>query len=102
MSRKRDAAQVQEARRLYLGGMTRDQVGQEMGVDGRTVGRWLADVMRPKGRIKRADVTDERIRELMDEGLSLAAIGREVGMTKSGVQVRCYALTGRARLERVK
>ena len=101
MSRTKDESRVAEAARLYLSGMTRDQVARELHVEGPTVGRWLAGIIRPRGPRKRADVRDDRILELRDrDGLSFAELGRRVGMSKTGARMRYYAITGRERPEK--
>jgi hypothetical protein len=103
MTRTRDEAKVAEAARLYLSGMTRQQVAREMRVNDSTVSRWLADVIRPRGPRPRADVRDALILSLKDrEGLSFEAIGRRVHMSKTGARMRYYSLTGRERPDRAK
>jgi hypothetical protein len=54
----------------------------------------------PRGR---ADVSAERIRRLHEEEhMSFAQVGELVGMSKTGVRMRYYALTGRERPDRAK
>lgn len=106
VTRTRDEALIAEAARMYLPppdglGMTRDQVARALHVEGPTVGRWLAGIIRPRGPRKRADVRDDRILELRDrDGLSFAEVGRRVGMSKTGARMRYYAITGRPRSKR--
>jgi hypothetical protein len=97
MARKRDEAIVAEAVRLYLGGMTRDEVAAELHVAGPTAGRWLKGVVRPRGARKLPDVTDEQVRELRDAGLSFRQMALDTGMSPTGVRNRYYAITGRPR-----
>jgi len=103
MPRTRDGSRIAEAVRLYQSGMTRDQVAAQLGVQGSTVSRWLAGVIRPRGPRPRAGVRDETILELRDrENLSFAEIGRRVHMSRTGARMRYYKLTGRARPERAR
>jgi hypothetical protein len=60
MPRTRDSRRVCEARRLYLDeGLSAARTGELVGVDERTVRRWLAGELRPRGprpAPKRADL----------------------------------------------
>jgi len=101
MTRTRDEARVAEAHRLYGQGLDTRAIAGEMRADPRTVQRWLADVIRPRGPRKRPDVRDSLIRDLKDrEGLSFEEIGRRVHMSKTGARMRYYAATGRERPDR--
>jgi hypothetical protein len=115
MTRTHGEARVAEAKRLYRLGLGTRAVAAQMEVDPRTVGRWLGDETRRPGPRQRAGVTDRRILELRTvrpdpereaKGLPprrpmpFAEIGRLVGMSKTGVRMRYYALTGRPRPDR--
>lgn len=103
MVRTRDEAKVAAARRLYALGLGTRAVAAQVGADPRTVSRWLAGVVRPRGPRPRPDVQDAVILDLKDrEGLSFEEIGRRVHMSKTGARMRYYALTGRPRPERAK
>lgn len=99
MSRKRDKSAVDRAARLYVEeGLTRDEVALALHVSGPTVSRWLADVMRPRGARKRADVPDDLVVELREQTqLSYQQMADETGMSKTGVRLRYGALTGKER-----
>jgi len=100
MTRTRDEARAAEARRLHGLGLTTRAIAAQLGADPATVGRWTADLARPRGPRKRADVL---ILELRDrEGLSFEEIARRAHMSKTGARMRYYALTGRERPERAK
>jgi AsnC-type helix-turn-helix domain len=108
MPRTRDEAQVAEAKRLYHRGLDTRAIAAQMGKDPRTVARWLGDEVRRPGPRGRLDVTDQRILDLRDrsattEGagpMSFEEIARMVGMSKTGVRMRYYQLTGRQRPDR--
>jgi len=100
VTRTRDEARIAAAARLYLSGMTRQQVARQMAVNDSTVSRWLAGVIRPRGPRKRPDVRDDLILDLKDQGLSFEEIGRRVHMSKTGARMRYYAATGRERPDR--
>jgi hypothetical protein len=56
MTRKRDEVKVAEAVRLYGLGQDTRTIGAELGVDPRTVARWLpAELIRPRGQRPRID-----------------------------------------------
>lgn len=107
MTRKHDESRT-EATRLYRLGLDTRAVAAQVGADPRTVARWLGDEVRRRGPRGRADVRDQKILDLRDrsataEGgqpMSFEAIGRAVGMSKTGVRMRYYALTGRTRPDR--
>jgi hypothetical protein len=103
MPRSRDQAQVDEARRLYRLGLDTRTAAAALGVAPSTVARWLGDETRRRGPRGRLDVRDRRILDLRDcESLSFEAIGRRVGMSKTGARMRYYAVTGRTRPERTR
>jgi len=97
MPRTRDEAQVGEAQRLYRLGLSTRAVAAQLGVDPRTVARWLGDETRRRGPASRPDVRDAKILALRGEGMSYAEIGRRVHMSATGVRMRHYQLTGRVR-----
>ena len=101
MTRRRDEAKVAEALRLYSLGQETRAIAAQVGADPRTVQHWLADVIRPRGPRKRADVSDDDILDLRDNAhLSFQQIALETGMSKTGARLRYYALTGRPRPDR--
>ena len=107
MPRTRDSRRVCEARRLYAAGMTARELAAHFGVHERTVRVWLGEQVRRTGPRGRTDIADEKILALRDESaaeggrpLSFAEIGRQLGMSKTGVRMRYYALTGRQRPDR--
>lgn len=101
MPRKRDDSRAAEASRLYRAGLDTRAVAAQLGADPRTVARWLGDDVRRRGPRGRVDVRDAKILDLHDrEGLSFEEIGRRVGMSKTGVRMRYYALIGRSRPDR--
>lgn len=100
VSRARDEGRVAEAARLYLSGMTRDQVAAQMGVRGTTVSRWLGNEVRRRGP-RRRPVPDAKILDMRDrQGLSYRQISALTGMSASGVRQRYWAVTGRPRADR--
>ena len=103
MPRKRDEGRAAEAARLHRLGLDTRAIGAQLGADPRTVARWLGDEIRRRGPRGRVDVQDARILQLRDQdGLSFEEIGRRVRMSKTGVRMRYYALTGRPRPERAE
>lgn len=127
MSRKIDEGRVAEAARLYHSArLTQAEVARVLEVDVRTVRRWLAGTARRPGPRPRPGVRDQLILDLRDRSasisseyaayleragyrvprkgrpLSFAAIAALTGMSKTGVRMRYYALTGRARPDRAK
>jgi hypothetical protein len=104
MTRTRDEGRVAVAKRLYGLGLTTYAIAAQVGGDPRTVQRWVADVIQPRGPRKRPDVQDALILELRSGWpvVSFAAIAAEVGMSPTGARMRYYALTGRERPERAK
>ena len=103
MTRTRDEARVTEARRLYGLGLTTYAIAAQVDADPRTVQRWLGDDIGPRGPRKRPDVRDRLVLDLRDrEGLPFAEIARRVHMSRTGVRMRYYALTGRERPDRAK
>jgi ABC-type uncharacterized transport system ATPase subunit len=80
-------AQREEARRLYLSDerLSVDAVAASYGV-GRTV---MLDVLkgvtRPKGGRPRTSMSTETMIEMRDNGITLEQIGRQAGITRSGV-----------------
>jgi hypothetical protein len=103
VTRQRDEARVTEAKRLYGLGLTTYAIAAQVHADPRTVQRWVADAIQPRGPRPRPDVRDQLVLGLRDrEGLSYAEIGRRVHMSTTGARMRYYALTGRQRPERAK
>jgi DNA-binding transcriptional regulator YiaG len=102
MSRQRDESRITEAVRLYHEErLTRDEVARRLGVRGRTVSYWLDGEARSRGRRKREDVSDDEILALRDQDhLSFREIALTTGLSKTGVRMRYYSLTGRQRPDR--
>ena len=105
--RHRDESLLASARRLYAQGHDSYQIGERLGVDPTTVQRWVSGEARRRGPRGRTDVTGAKIIMLRDESaleggkpMSFAEIGRRVHMSATGVRMRYYALTGRARPDR--
>jgi len=101
VTRKTDEGKRAQARQLYATTLTTRAIAARLGVDPRTVQRWLGDATRPRGPRKRPDVPDSKIVELRErEGLSFAAIAALTGMSATGARNRYWAITGRPRAER--
>jgi DNA-binding transcriptional regulator YiaG len=101
VTRKTDEGTRAQARQLYAAGLTTRAIAARLGVDPRTVQRWLGGDTRPRGPRKRPDVPDSKITELRErEGLSYAAIAALTGMSATGARSRYWAITGRPRAER--
>jgi uncharacterized protein YjcR len=94
---------VARAVQLYLDGATTRDIGQQLGVDPRTVRRWIAGQvpLRRRGPRGRTDVTDDVVRDLREaQQASYAQIADQVGMSKQGAMQRYWRLTGRPRPDR--
>jgi DNA invertase Pin-like site-specific DNA recombinase len=85
-----DPEQVARARELRAAGESNRAIGAELGVDHKTVGRWLEGEERhgPDGRFKpRADVDPDEVARLRAETVtrerpkSWREIGRELGVS---------------------
>lgn len=116
MPRTRNEALASRAAELYAGGCTAREIAGALGVTEGTVRRWLAGALRRPGRRPRASAEDDAlILELRSVGpdperealglpprkpMSFAEIGQAVGMSKTGVRMRYYQLTGRQRPDR--
>jgi DNA-binding transcriptional regulator YiaG len=72
-------------------------IAAQLGVDRRTVSRWVAGDARKRGPQPRPDLHDQKIRELRDQGLSYAETGRRLGVPWTTVRNRWYAINGRQR-----
>ncbi len=89
MSRLSDS-QRDEARRLYLGSpdLSVDTLAASYGV-GRTVMlRVLDGITRPRGRRETGRLTTAQMIALRDAGVTLYEIGKQAGLTESGVSRR--------------
>lgn len=100
MARTRSQAQVAEAKRLYHLGLDTRAVAAQMGVDPRTVARWLAGEVRRTGPRGRVDVATSLILQLRAEGLSWREIAADTGMSPTGVRLRHDQATGKGRPDR--
>jgi transposase-like protein len=108
MTRKRDEGAAAQAAALYSSGQTTREIAARLGVDPRTVARWVGDAVRARGpRPRTGAETDALIVELRDhpavpagKPVSFAEIGRRAGMSRTGVRMRYYALTGKRRPDR--
>lgn len=94
MPRTADDSRRAEARRLYALGVRAEVIGAQLGVGRRTVQRWCADIIRPRGPRKRADVPDSRVVALIDQGISQRGAAAVTGMSRSGVRNRYQAAKG--------
>lgn len=97
MSRKPDESRREEARRLFALQVPTARIAAQLGVERRTVQRWVGAEGTRRGARKRPDLSDAKIRELMNEGLSYAAAGRRLGVPWSTIRNRWYAINGRTR-----
>lgn len=95
--------EIARAVRLYRAGRTLREVAAEMELADRSGGslyRHLRGQLPPRrrGPRGRTDVTDAQILELRDElQLAWSEVAEEVGMSKTGVQVRYRAAHGLVR-----
>lgn len=82
--------QKQEARAAYLAdvSLSVEALAGRYGVSRSQMLRALAGITRPRGGVERSRLTTEQMRRLSDAGLSLEQIGRQAGITKSGVSRR--------------
>jgi transposase len=84
-----DPAITEAARQLVSSGLSNRQAAERLAadhgvtVDQRTIGRWTADIARPRGRRPRADVADKAVTAALDDGRSYADIAGEMGVSKS-------------------
>ena len=83
---------VDRAVELYVAGWTLRRIGAELGVDHSTVGYRLhrAGVTLRRGGARRHDVETQHILDLRDQGMTMAAIAAQVGMSIKGVWARYY------------
>jgi ABC-type transport system involved in cytochrome c biogenesis ATPase subunit len=83
-------AQRVEARNFYVThpDVSVDAMARAYGVGRSVMLRVLAGVTRPAGGRYRTTVTTEVMRRMRDEGLSLAQIGRQVGLSEAAVSRR--------------
>lgn len=94
---------LDEARRLYVGGMSFSQVAAELGCTKSYVVRRFRDAgltARPSGRplTTPAPVVDAAdIMRLRDAGCSFPQIGAELGLSKDSARDRYLIATGRSR-----
>lgn len=101
MPRKRDESRVAEAARLYATKISPARIAEQLGVNRRTVQRWLGDDVRTVGAPKNPAVPDAKILDLRDkQGKSYREIAALTGMSVTGVRTRYWSLSGRERPER--
>lgn len=83
-------AQKEQARKDYLAdpSATYRTLAAEYGVSETAMQRALAGVMRPRGGKVRARLTTEQMLKMHHAGLTLKEIGRQAGITESGVSIR--------------
>ena len=83
-------AQREEARALYLAdtSLSVDAVAARYGVGHSVMQRALADIARSPGAWRRVSMTTAKMIRLRDKGVTLEEIGRQAGISKSGVSVR--------------
>lgn len=84
-------AEKEQARKDYLAdpSATYRKLAAEYGVSEGAMQRALATVMRPRGGVVRASLPVEKMwRMWRVDGLTLAEIGRQAGITESGVSRR--------------
>lgn len=97
MARTADEGRRAEARRLYASGARAEDIAARLGVrDRRTVQRWCADIIRPRGPRPNPAVSDERIVYLREvEGLSYAQIAAQTDLASwTSARNRYYAAKG--------
>jgi hypothetical protein len=82
--------QKQEARDAYLAdvSLSVEALATRYGVSRTQMLRTLAGITRKAGGVERSRLTTEQMRALADAGLTLEQIGRQAGITKSGVSRR--------------
>lgn len=82
--------QKQEARDAYLAdvSLSVEALATRYGVSRTQMLRTLHGITRPPGGVERSRLTTEQMRALADAGLTLEQIGRQAGITKSGVSRR--------------
>jgi len=83
---------VDRAVELYVAGWTLRRIAAELGVDHSTVAYRLhrAGVTLRRGGARRHDVETQHILDLRDQGMTMAAIAAQVGMSLKGVWARYY------------
>src|SRR5215208_2219588 len=83
---------VDRALELYVAGWTLRRIGAGLGVDHSTVGYRLhrAGVTLRRGSARQHDVDTQHILDLRDQGMTMAAIAAQVGMSLKGVWARYY------------
>ena len=78
---------VRVARDLYAQGMTLRQVGAQMGYSSTTIGNWIRGRAYTGGRLAakqaRAAERHRRMAELLQQGISLRATARSLGVSDS-------------------
>lgn len=82
--------QKQEARDAYLAdaSLSVEALAGRYGVSRSQMLRTLEGITRPRGGVERSRLTTEQMRRLVDAGLTLEEVGRQAGLTKSGVSRR--------------
>lgn len=78
----------------YLDGASARDVAAKFGVSESTVRRWLAQAgapLRSRGAPRIDDTPDEDLLRMRREGMTVEAIARRLGMTKSGAERRITA-----------
>lgn len=92
------ADRIAEAVRLYADGATTREVAALLGVRDTTVGRWVGDAARPRGRRKRDDVTDADVIAMREEDeLSWNEMAATLRMSRTGVRMRYAQASGQGR-----
>lgn len=89
MPRQQDKSRVAEASRLYhSGGLSVHEVAKVMGIDEKTVRRWLAGTLRRTGPRGRTDVGDPKIIVMLRAGAEPTEIARATGLSRGAVRKR--------------
>lgn len=100
MARAPDEKKKNAARALHGQGWSVRAIGTALGVNPSTASRWTADIARPPGRRRRADVPDDTVSALREAGMTYEAIGRALGVAAMTAWRRQAAAEGRPRADR--
>jgi hypothetical protein len=100
LARTTDEHKREAARALYGQEWSVRAIGTALQVNPSTVSRWTRDIARPRGRRRRADVSDDAIGALREAGLSYEAIGGALGVAAMTAWRRQAAAEGRPRPDR--
>lgn len=97
MSAPLSPAERLAARRLYLSDprVSVAILAASYGVSVGTMHKVLNGVTRTAGRRRKGTMTTERMIEMRDAGITLAQIGKQAGLTESGVLRRIQRHSGR-------